>query len=209
MFYWCVRAQVGALTMACLHSGTSSLMHCWLDLWLCSLPLLSPMSHRGPSFRLWFRGKPLTWPGFSQPQSERKALLNRRITLGGVLIFVLMLALFPNVTVLPSQVVRCQTYERPVQLVNESLWKRRHLNKSDSTITPNDPLVQQLKDEVHFTHLALLCCAVPLTSPQFFTKVPKAKYDTMPFATQMYTVDKFIFERVRWLCISTLRPPAR
>lgn len=106
---------------------------------------------------------PAIWISYSTnpPSSARSVLLTRRVCLAGWLLAIMMLLAFSNVAILPEQI-------------------GRHLDKSNATITPYEPLVLQLRDK-------------------FYDDVGgKAKYDAMPFAKRMWTVDDFIYRTITW-----------
>lgn len=103
----------------------------------------------------------IAWSYTHSPASAvRTQLLARRVKLGGWLLAVLMLAAFTNVSVFPEQLYR-------------------HLNKAETTITPNDPLVLKLRDT-------------------FYGENPKAQFDSLPFVKRMSIVDEFIKAKVIW-----------
>jgi len=96
---------------------------------------------------------------YSNPQ--RKHVLKRRIKLAGWLFGVLTLIMFPNVFTIPSQIVR-------------------HLNPTETVITPNEPLVLQFKH-------------------QFFSQYCNSTYfNSVSFADKMLLVDYFIRDKIAW-----------
>jgi len=98
---------------------------------------------------------------FQRKQKRVKRQITKRIKLAGYLFGIICLVMFPNLKVVPSQIVR-------------------RLDPSQTVITPNDPLVLQLRDT-------------------FFSEmINETDFAALSFNDQMNVIDEFIKIKIIW-----------
>jgi len=96
----------------------------------------------------------------TQPGAVRQSVISRRLKLAGWLLGFITLAMFPNISTIPSQITR-------------------HLNPTETVITPDDELVVQL-------------------NKKFFESPVSVNFTSLSFSDKMLAVDVFIYENINW-----------